>query len=154
MINYRKASAEDIEVLVSLRILMLKEGTELSAEFEKKLAENTRQYILEGFNNQTYQVLVAELNGEIVAMSGLTYYTLPPNDHCPNGKTAYIGSVYTKPNYRRQGIVSKLLDITVEEAKKSGCERLQLHTTDMGKTIYESYGFEYSAISMAYYPFR
>jgi ribosomal protein S18 acetylase RimI-like enzyme len=69
-------------------------------------------------------------------------------------KTAYIGSIYTKPNYRRQGIAAKLLDITVEEAKKSECERLQLHTTDMGNPIYENCGFEYSASSMAYYPFK
>lgn len=46
-----------------------------------------------------------------------------------------------------------LLSLTVEEAKKAGCERVQLHTTDMGKLLYEKYGFEYSVSAMVYFPF-
>lgn len=153
MLHYRKAAPEDIDTLTGLRVLMLSESTGLTESYREILAENTRQYLTEGLKSRTYAAFVAVKNDRIVAMSGLTFYTLPPNEWCPGGKTAYIGGLYTLLEYRRQGIAARLLSLTVEEAKKTGCERVQLHTTDMGRPMYEKYGFEYSPSSMAYFPF-
>ncbi|QHQ61890.1 GNAT family N-acetyltransferase [Anaerocolumna sedimenticola] len=153
MICYRIADMDDIDMLTGLRLSMLNADGDLTAENIEKLGINTKQYMINGYKEKSYMVLVAEINREIIAMSGVTFYTLPPNDWCPNGKTAYIGNIYTLPEYRRNGIASKLLSLTVDEAKKTGCERIQLHGTDMGRPIYEKYGFEDSITSMAYYPF-
>ncbi|MGB8451908.1 MAG: GNAT family N-acetyltransferase [Anaerocolumna sp.] len=153
MFNYRMADLEDTDILAHLRVLMLSDGIDLTEEYKDRLLSNTKQYMKNGFMDKSYEVLVAEFNGEIIAMSGLTFYILPPNEWCPGGKTAYIGGIYTMPVFRRQGIASELLSRSVEEAKRLGCERIQLHTTDMGRPIYEKYGFEDSLSSMAYFPF-
>ncbi len=153
MFNYRKADSDDIDILTQMRVLMICDGTNLTEEYKERLRNNTKQYMMSGFKDKSVAAWVAELNGEIIAMSVLTLYVLPPNDWCPDGKTAYIGNLYTLPDFRRQGIATKLFSLTVEEAKRIGCERIQLHATDMGRPIYEKYGFEDSMASMAYYPF-
>ncbi len=153
MIHYRKADREDIHILARMRVSMLCEETALTEEYKEELRNNSKQYMIRGLKDSSFMALVAESDGKIVAMSGLTLYILPPNDWCPNGKTAYIGNLFTLPDYRRQGIAAKLFSLMVEEAKNLGCERIQLHATDRGRPIYEKYGFEDSPDSMAYYPF-
>jgi GNAT superfamily N-acetyltransferase len=154
MIEYRKAITDDIETLAKLRIKMLCAETDHSEEFRIKLHENTIDFIKSGFREKNFITWVAVCRGEIIAMSGANFFTLPPNDWCPNGKTAYIGNVYTLPDFRKQGIASKLISLVVEEAKQYGCERILLHTTDMGRPLYESLGFEISPTTMAFYPYR
>ena len=75
-------------------------------------------------------------------MGGISFFNLPPNDWCPDGKTAYIGNMFTLTDYRKQGIATKILSLLVEEAETLGCERILLNPTDMGKPVYGKYGFE------------
>lgn len=152
MIEYRKANIADIENLVQMRMAMLCEGTDLPEKFRVKLHDNTMEYFMNGLLENNFIVWIAVNGGEIVAMSGLTFYILPPNDLCPNGKTAYIGNVYTLPAFRKQGIAAKLIPMLIEEAKQDGCERILLNTTDAGRSLYEKLGFENSPTAMAFYP--
>jgi GNAT superfamily N-acetyltransferase len=154
MIEYRKATLLDVPALTQLRVAMLCDGADYDNAFREKLHDNTLQYIRHGFTDKTYVAWVAADNGAIVAMGGISYYLLPPNDWCPEGKTAHIGSMYTLPGFRRQGIASRILCLLVEEAKRNGCERIQLNASEMGRPIYEDYGFEISEGAMAYYPDR
>jgi GNAT superfamily N-acetyltransferase len=153
MISYRNANIDDIDILTQMRVSMLCDGTDYADEFKEKLQNNTKQYMINGFRDKNFFAWVADLNGEIIAMSGLTLYVLPPNDWCPSGKSAYIGNMYTLPDFRGQGIGSKLLILAMEAAKEMGSERILLNATDMGRPIYEKYGFENSTTAMAHYPF-
>ena len=152
MIEYRKANMNDIDILTEMRVSMLCCEADYMEEFKEKLRNNTRQYIANGFMDNSFIAWVATQSGEIIAMSGLNFFVLPPNDWCPGGKTAYIGNMFTLPDFRKKGIASKLVSLNVEEAKEHGCERILLNATDMGRPIYEKYGFETSPTAMAYYP--
>lgn len=153
MIEYRKAIAADIDVLAQMRVAMLCEGTDYNDEFRLKLYDNTKSYITKGFNDNSFITWVATDNREIIATGGMTFYILPPNDWCPVGKTAYIGNMYTRPGYRKNGIAAKLLALLIDEAKENRCERVLLDATDAGKRLYEKHGFVNSKTAMAYYPF-
>ena len=59
----------------------------------------------------------------------------------PSGKKAYIMNMYTNPAYRRKGIAIKTLDMLVQDAKKRGITQISLEATDMGRLLYEKYGF-------------
>ena len=96
---------------------------------------------------------LAEQTGEAAGMGGAAVFLLPPNDWCPGGKTAYIGCMYTAPVFRRQGVASRLLEFLLAELKEQGCGHIMLHATDMGRPLYEKFGFEVSPSSMALYPF-
>ena len=58
-----------------------------------------------------------------------------------SGKKAYIMNMYTNPAYRRRGIAAKTLDMLVKDAKNKGIKFISLEATDMGKPLYEKYGF-------------
>lgn len=57
--------------------------------------------------------------------------------------TSHIMNMYTAPEYRRQGIAFHTLDllVTVKDAKEQGVLQIALETTDMGRPLYERYGF-------------
>ena len=77
----------------------------------------------------------------VVGAGGVSYYTVMPTFHNPSGKKAYIMNMYTRPEYRRQGIAIKTLDLLIKDAKEKGIVEISLEATDMGKPLYEKYGF-------------
>lgn len=50
-------------------------------------------------------------------------------------------NTYTDPAYRRRGIAFKTLDMLVNDAKSKGITAISLEATDMGRPLYEKYGF-------------
>ena len=50
-------------------------------------------------------------------------------------------NMYTAPEYRRRGIAFHTLDLLVKAAKEQGVSQIALEATDMGRPLYEKYGF-------------
>ena len=76
-----------------------------------------------------------------VGAGGISYFQVMPTYHNPTGKKAYIMNMYTNPDYRRQGIAFKTLELLVADAKERGITSISLEATDMGRPLYEKYGF-------------
>ena len=57
-------------------------------------------------------------------------------------KYAAIFEVATQPSHRRRGYASELLKVMIQEAQKAGAERVYLHASAMGKSVYEKVGFQ------------
>ena len=49
--------------------------------------------------------------------------------------------MYTKPEYRRNGIATELLVMVIGEAKMRGYKAIRLHASEYGKSIYLKAGF-------------
>lgn len=49
--------------------------------------------------------------------------------------------MYTNPDYRRRGIAYQTLQLLVDEAKKKEIKFISLEATEMGRPLYEKYGF-------------
>lgn len=82
------------------------------------------------------------LDGETFAgAGGVSFFEVMPTFHNPTGKKAYIMNMYTKPEYRRQGIAYQTLDLLVTEAKAREITEISLEATQMGRGLYEKYGF-------------
>ena len=64
-----------------------------------------------------------------------------PTYHNPSGKKAYIMNMYTRPEYRRKGIAGKTLELLIRDSKAKGITAISLEATDMGRALYEKYGF-------------
>ena len=71
----------------------------------------------------------------------VSFYQVMPTYHNSTGKKAYIMNMYTAPEYRRQGIAFHTLDLLVNDAKEQGVLQIALEATDMGRPLYERYGF-------------
>ncbi len=151
-LNYRAATAEDIDLLAATRIIFL-EGSygELTAQERHQLRDDIVEYLSKALCTGSFVAYLA-FDGEILAgTSGVCFYTIPPSIRCKNGKVAYIMNMYTCPEYRGNGIAPKLFEMVAEEAKRRECGVITLSATDMGRPIYEKFGFQNAETDMEYY---
>jgi ribosomal protein S18 acetylase RimI-like enzyme len=138
MMNIRKATDADLDVVMSIRIEMLKVVNRLSEDtlFDQELIDNTREYY-RGSNHTT----VLAIDHEVIGCATICYIKiLPTHDH-PSGKRAHIMNVYTRSNYRRQGIALRMMKMLIEEARQKGVSEISLDATEAGRPLYESCGF-------------
>ena len=128
--EYRKATADDIELLMSLREEMLRivNGLPEDHRFSDVMTENSRRYFLEG--DQT--TVIALDNGKAAACASISYIEVMPTFSHPTGKRAHIMNVYTNAAYRRQGIAQKLVNMLTAEAAERGVTEIGLDATDSG----------------------
>lgn len=144
--EYRKATADDIELLMSLREEMLRivNGLPEDHRFSDVITENSRRYFLEG--DQT--TVIALDNGKAAACASISYIEVMPTFSHPTGKRAHIMNVYTNAAYRRQGIAQKLVNMLTTEAAERGVTEIGLDATDSGRPLYEALGFTASVSYM------
>ncbi len=150
-ITYRKATIDDVELIVSTRITFMVEAAgEMNVAEKELLIKNNKTYIHFGLKNNIFTSILAFDGQLLVGTSGVCFYNIMPSKHVPNGKIGYIQNMYTIPTYRGKGIATKLFYLTVEEAKKAGCDKVTLTATDMGRPMYEKYGFNDTKNEMSY----
>lgn len=139
----RLAKNEDIDQLTKLRSLMQQEVNEISeSKVTDEYLNTVKQYFKESLANKSYVSSVAVVDGKIVAAAGVVFYQKPPSLPSGTGLVGYVTNVYTLPEFRKQGLASKLIELLVSEAKKRKVTKLHLGSTDDGKTIYERLGFK------------
>jgi GNAT superfamily N-acetyltransferase len=152
MIGYKKATIDDIDELLKVRIDFLIDAKCISTDAEKNLMITAnREFLCESLSDGSFAQWVAVENQRIIATSSASYYKLPPHMMRPNGKAAYIGNMFTYLEYRNRGIATKLLALIVEEAKNNGCKSIMLGATSMGRPLYEKFGFKASTDDMYYF---
>ena len=141
-----KATAADIETLMAIRLEMLCEVNDLARDyaFSDELKTCVREYFLNG--NQT--TLLAKDGGKAVGCASINYITIMPTFEHPTGTRAFLMSVYTRAEYRRQGIARNMVKQLIEEAKERGCTEIILDATEAGRPLYKSLGFEESGETM------
>ncbi len=83
---------------------------------------------------------IAEDGGPIgVAM--LLLHDHPPRPHGAL-RRGYVTNVYVEPSHRRNGVGRRLMQAVIDYGREHGLQRLELRTSDMGRSLYESLGFE------------
>ena len=65
---------------------------------------------------------------------------MPTFDH-PTGKRAHLMNVYTRNEYRRQGIARKMVELLIEKTWENGATEISLDATALGRPLYKSLGF-------------
>ena len=144
-----KATKNDIETLMKIRMEMLKEVNSLSDDyvFDKSFIENCRKNFECTGETQT-DILCIE-NGEPVACASLCYLSMMPTFSHPTGKRAHLMNVYVKKDFRRKGLAKKMLELLIEEAKSRKVTEISLDATEKGRPLYESMGFSSNDSAMA-----
>ncbi|RXZ78550.1 N-acetyltransferase [Paenibacillaceae bacterium] len=92
-------------------------------------------------NDASLTQWLVEDNEEIIACGAIIFYEFPPTYTNKSGKKAYITNMYTKENFRGQGIATSLLTKLVDEAKAADISKLWLGASKLGRPVYKSYGF-------------
>lgn len=140
--EYKKATIKDIDELVQTRIIVLRAANKLSNDEDmSKVEQESYSYYKRALESGEHAAYLVYDNGKFIGAGGVSFYQVMPTYHNPTGKKAYIMNMYTAPEYRRQGIAFHTLDLLVNAAKKQGVSQIALEATDMGRPLYEKYGF-------------
>ncbi len=140
--EYRVTDANDIDMLMNVRLSMLRIVNDLPVDyiFDDKLVTNSRRYFLEG----DHTTVVAVDDGRCVACASMSYIEIMPTFSHTSGKRAHLMNVYTEKDYRRRGIARQLVNMLIEDARVHGATEISLDATESGRPLYESMGFKAS----------
>ena len=140
--RYKKATIEDIDELVRTRIIVLRAANKLSDDVDMSLVEKeSYEYYMRALETGEHIAYLVYDNGTFIGAGGVNFYQVMPTYHNPTGRKAYIMNMYTASEYRRQGIAFYTLDLLVKDARKRDVTQIALEATDMGRSLYEKYGF-------------
>ncbi len=140
--TYKKATIQDIDELVRTRIIVLRAANKLSDDVDMSLVEaESYEYYKRALKSGEHIAYLVYDNDTFIGAGGVSFYQVMPTYHNPSGKKAYIMNMYTAPDYRRRGIAFCTLDMLVKDAKEQGVTQISLEATDMGRPLYEKYGF-------------
>lgn len=141
-LNYRKASIEDLELLTKTRIEVLRAANGLSDDTDMtEVKRQSYEYYRKALHDGTHTAYLVFDDDCFAGTGAISYYQVMPTYHNPSGNKAYIMNMYTRPEYRRQGIAQRMLDILINDAKERGISFITLEATRMGRPLYEKAGF-------------
>ena len=141
-IEYRRATPDKIDLLVSTRIEVLRAANLLDENVDMSdVAAQSEAYYRDALTDGSHTGILAFDGDAFVGTGGVSYYRVMPTFHNPTGRCAYIMNMYVRPAHRRRGIATAMLDLLVADARRRGMGRIALEATDMGRPLYEKYGF-------------
>lgn len=140
--TYKKATIEDEEILVETRIDILRAVYKVDQDIDmSEIAAASRAYYRNSFKADSHVAYLVYQGDTFVGAGGVSFYQVMPTYDNPTGEKAYIMNMYTVPEYRRQGIAITTLDLLVGESKARGITFISLDASDLGRRVYEKYGF-------------
>jgi ribosomal protein S18 acetylase RimI-like enzyme len=147
IMKIRVAEYPDIESLVQLR---LEDSCEDESCKDREDLEDELTGFFEDFIGNGYgAIYVAENESGIIATCGLQIIKIIPQCR-DSGFRGYLFNMYTKPEFRCQGIQSELLSIVVDFAEnRIGCVEIKLETINKNAiSLYEKQGFKLDTDTM------
>ncbi len=133
---------EDVEVLVSHRLMMWEAIHPEMREQIEASSELTRQWLEEKLQGGKLVALLVKTSGGKVAGSGCIWLREEqPRPGWSRLEVPYLMSMYTGKEFRRQGVASIIVREAIEWCKRHGYQRIVLHASKEGRAIYEKIGF-------------
>lgn len=139
----RPATLRDAATLCDHRkALCAESGSHTDAELAA-MAVAFRPWLEKHMTDGTYlSWLAVTPTGEIIAEAALWLLDWPPHVLAPGTPRARVINVYTRPEYRRQGLSRRLMQTAIEWCRKQNIHCLMLQSTPGARPLYESLGFQ------------
>ncbi|OUO79013.1 GNAT family N-acetyltransferase [Blautia sp. An249] len=129
-------------ILTETRIEVLRAANKLSADTDMSEVERqSYHYYQKALCDGSHIAYLVFDENRFVGSGGVSFFQVMPTYHNSSGNKAYIMNMYTNPEYRRLGIAYKTLDMLIRDTKSKGITAISLEATDMGRPLYEKYGF-------------
>jgi len=144
----RRASAQDSDIISWHRARMFQDMGDVSGRAFEILRAKVRTRLEEWIDNGNYIGWLATPADEqqmIVAGAGVQLQRILPRpvdvSTIAEGRQGTIVNVFTEPQWRQRGIASLLIKEIIIWSKNEQIDRLVLHASDKGRSIYERIGF-------------
>ena len=142
MLTIRQASLDELEELMEWRMEVLSHVFAIPPDEDTRdLYEANLAYYKSALPKGEHIAVFAEISGATVGCGGLCLYSEMPSPDNPSGQCAYLMNIYTREQYRRQGIGKAIAEWLIDRAKERGVTKIYLETSDSGRPMYESLGF-------------
>jgi GNAT superfamily N-acetyltransferase len=144
-ITIRRATIDDLDEFVALRLKLFRESGYLhSEESLPELIEATRAYLSENLPTGRFLAWVALVGKQLIGISGLIFFQKPPTEENLSGFEAYVMNMYTLPEWRGQGVATAFMQEIIKYVQNTSARRIWLHTTKDGQAVYEHCGFVFT----------
>jgi GNAT superfamily N-acetyltransferase len=143
-----RATKQDASIITWHRARMFQDMGEVSADAFEILRAKARSRIEEWLECGDYVGWLASLSdqpGIVIAGAGVQLQPILPRPlsytTIGEGRQATIVNVFTEPQWRRRGIASLLMREIISWSRTEHLDRLLLHASDKGRSVYERLGF-------------
>ena len=141
-VTIRRATAADVVDLVRLRRAMFEAmGFDDAAQLDAADAAVAAYFGASIPSGEFHGWLAFAPSNEAVGSGGALIVQHPPGPSNLSGRSGYIMNVVTVPGYRRRGISRRIIRVMLEWLAEQGIRRVELHTTGIGRPLYEELGF-------------
>jgi GNAT superfamily N-acetyltransferase len=139
----RRATPADAEVLVVLRAVMFEAmGTPADDLTDAAWREAAARWFAGRVDDPLVRLVVAEVDGEVVASAVGEVTALIPGPSTPDGAVGLVSNVATLPAHRGQGLATACTDAVLDWLlTETGVTRVDLFATPEGARIYGPRGF-------------
>ena len=145
-VSYRIATKDDMDLLMSSRLEMLRvvNDLDLSYEYSNEIVERSIEY----FENGDHTTVLAMDGKRVIGCATICYMYIMPTFSHPSGKRAHLMNVYTMKEWQRRGIAKTMVSMLIDEAWKRGATEISLDATEEGRPLYRKLGFTDSTEGM------
>jgi ribosomal protein S18 acetylase RimI-like enzyme len=142
MFEIRAATVADAAIIIAhRRAMFLDMGRPDDVDMET-MKRNFEPWVTRMIGEGKYLAWITEDGGRPIASASLLILDWPPNTHDPAGEhRGYVLNVFVDPEYRRRGLARALIERCMDEAHRRRIRTVALHSSDMGRALYEALGF-------------
>jgi GNAT superfamily N-acetyltransferase len=138
----RSARHGDIEQLVEMRRDFTFEDFEQGAARERPgYADDCQRFLAEALTTGSWQIWIAEVDEWVVSHAFLALIDKVPRPIRHHTRIAYLTNVYTRPEYRGQGIGAEIIRRAQAAAREADVELIIVWPGDESIDFYERQGF-------------
>jgi GNAT superfamily N-acetyltransferase len=144
----RRATAQDAHVIAWHRARMFQDMGDVSGDAFEILRTQARIRLEQWIDTGNYigwLATPADKPEMIVAGAGVQLQPILPRpidvSTIGEGRQGTIVNVFTEPQWRQRGIAGQLIEEIIIWSKNEQIDRLVLHASDEGRSIYERLGF-------------
>jgi ribosomal protein S18 acetylase RimI-like enzyme len=142
-IRLRPVRLADTELVLEQRRELLRAMDDVpEAAIDRYLPVFRRWFRRELKSGRLWGYVAEARDGHVVGGGLLWLQPRLPSPRFRHHAGPYIFSVYTEPDHRGRGVATQLVSALVDSAAARGYARVELHSTEMGRHLYERLGFE------------
>jgi GNAT superfamily N-acetyltransferase len=138
----RPAGLSDLDLLVAHRRAMFQDIGGFTSVDLAAADPVYRRWIRGRLRSGRAHAVVAEAAGRTIASAVVWFREDQPRPSAPTLRVPYLMSVYVEPEFRGNGIATRLTETLVERSSSHGYPRVLLHASRFGRTVYARLGFE------------
>jgi GNAT superfamily N-acetyltransferase len=144
----RRATVEDVDIIAWHRARMFQDMGDVSDDAFEIVRAKARLRLKEWLESGDYigwLAAPADNPESVVGGAGVQLQPILPrpldSSTIGEGRQGTILNVFTEPQWRRRGIAGRLIKEIITWSKNEQIDRLLLHASDDGRSVYERLGF-------------